>query len=78
MKITILSLCLYVLLAQNLYAQPPANMGYTLLFEENFVGNKLNEDMWQYRTGRRTGFGYMDGLNLKENVYVKDSALHVV
>lgn len=65
-----------VIALQNTFAQAPK--GYTLLFEENFVGNKLNEDMWQYRTGRRTGFGYMDGLNLKENVYVKDSALHVV
>jgi hypothetical protein len=65
-----------VMALQNTFAQAPK--GYTLLFEENFVGSKLNEDMWQYRTGRRTGFGYMDGLNLKENVYVKDSALHVV
>ena len=51
--------------------------GFQLLFEDHFVGNTLNERDWQYRTGRRTGMGYMDGLNLKENVFVKDSALHI-
>lgn len=71
-----LSLCFcLVIISQNIFAQAPK--GYTLLFEENFVGDKLNEEIWEYRTGRRTGFGYMDGLNLKENVYLKDSALHV-
>ncbi len=70
-------LCFGVIITlQNIFAQAPK--GYTLLFEENFVGNKLNEDMWEYRTGRRTGMGYMNGLNLKENVYIKDSALHIV
>ena len=51
--------------------------GFQLLYEDHFVGNTLNERDWQYRTGRRTGMGYMDGLNLKENVFVKDSALHI-
>jgi hypothetical protein len=50
---------------------------FQLLYEDNFIGDNLNERDWQYRTGRRTGMGYMDGLNLKENVYVKDSALHI-
>jgi len=50
---------------------------YVLLYEENFAGNQLNLKDWQYRTGRRTGMGYMDGLNLEQNVYVKDSALHI-
>lgn len=59
-------------------AQPPANKGYTLLFSEDFAGNHLNEANWRYRIDRRTGYGYMDGLNRQENVYVKDSALHVV
>lgn len=72
-----LSLCFcFVITLQNVFAQAPK--GYTLLFEENFAANKLNEDVWEFRTGRRTGMGYMDGLNLKENVYLKDSALHVV
>ncbi len=66
----------FVIILQNAIAQAPK--GYSLLFEENFIGNKLNEDIWKYRIDRRTGFGYMDGLNLKENAYVKDSALHVV
>lgn len=50
---------------------------FQLLYEDNFSGKTLNENDWQYRTGRRTGMGYMDGLNLKQNVYVKDSALHI-
>ncbi len=50
---------------------------YVLLYEDNFSGNQLNLKDWQYRTGRRTGMGYMDGLNLEQNVYVKDSALHI-
>lgn len=59
-------------------AQPPSAKGYTLLFDESFKGNKLNENDWRYRIDRRTGFGYMDGLNRKENVYVKDGALHII
>ncbi len=51
--------------------------GFQLLYEDHFVGNALNERDWQFRSGRRTGMGYMDGLNLKENVFVKDSALHI-
>lgn len=51
---------------------------FQLLYEENFSDSALNENDWQYRTGRRTGMGYMDGLNLKQNVYLKDSALHIV
>ena len=60
---------------------PPAALpgqGYVLLYEENFAGDKLNLNDWQYRTGRRTGMGYMDGLNLEKNVYLKDSALHII
>ena len=52
--------------------------GYVQLYEDNFSGPALNLKDWQYRTGRRTGMGYMDGLNLPENVYLKDSALHIV
>jgi hypothetical protein len=52
--------------------------GYVQLYEDNFSGPTLNLKDWQYRTGRRTGMGYMDGLNLSENVYQKDSALHIV
>lgn len=67
-----------VFVLQVSFAQPPAGKGYTLLFDESFKGNHLNEQDWRYRIDRRTGFGYMDGLNRKENVFVKDGALHVV
>lgn len=60
------------------YAQPPMNKGYVLLFDESFSGKTLNSEHWRYRMDRRTGYGYMDGLNRKENVYLNDSALHVV
>jgi hypothetical protein len=50
---------------------------YELLYADYFSGDTLNQKDWQYRTGRRTGMGYMDGLNLPQNVYVKDSALHI-
>lgn len=69
---------LLIFIFQAVFAQPPADKGYTLLFDESFKGNRLNEQDWRYRIDRRTGFGYMDGLNRKENVFVKDGALHVV
>jgi hypothetical protein len=50
---------------------------YELLYAEHFPGDTLNLKDWQYRTGRRTGMGYMDGLNLPQNVYVRDSALYI-
>lgn len=71
---------LLILFAQHslCMAQHPAGKGYVLLFEENFTGDSVDLKHWRYRIDRRTGYGYMDGLNRKENVYVKDSALHVV
>lgn len=79
MKVSLLYVMMLLCgVCQPLNAQPPANKGYTLLFSEDFAGNSVNETNWRYRIDRRTGYGYMDGLNLKENVYVKDSALHVV
>jgi beta-glucanase (GH16 family) len=57
-------------------AVPPANKGYKLLFDESFVGDTLNTNNWYYRIGPRTGTG-IDGLNLKENVFVKDGTLHI-
>ncbi len=77
MKRLIFSILLFFV-SQCIFAQPPAGKGYTLLFDESFKGNHLNEQDWRYRIDRRTGFGYMDGLNRKENVFVKDGALHVV
>lgn len=63
-------------IAQSVKSQPPSK-DYQLLFEDNFVGTNLNESDWNYRLGPRTGTG-INGLNLKENVYVADSALHIV
>lgn len=77
MRFLFSSLICFVLL-NGLHAQPPAGKGYELLFDESFKGGKLNENDWRYRIDRRTGFGYMDGLNRKENVMVKDGALHMV
>lgn len=67
-----------LVVVQLVYAQPPANKGYKLLFNESFSGDSVNEAHWRYRLDRRTGYGYMNGLNIKEAVYVKDSALHIV
>lgn len=78
MKEIIPIICLLILSYFSSIAQPPSNKGYRLLLNESFEGDTLNTTLWNYRLGRRTGFGYMDGLNLKEAVYVKDSALHVI
>lgn len=67
--------CLILISAVN--AGPPANKGYTLLFDESFTDDTLNTSNWHYRIGTRTGLG-IDGLNLKENVYIKDGILHIV
>lgn len=55
-------------------AQPPSKE-YKLVYEDNFDGNSLDTVAWRYRIDRRTGFGYMDGLNRAENVRVKDGML---
>ena len=49
----------------NVFAQVPQNKGYKLIYEENFDGDTLNTQDWYYREGRRTGGGYINGLNLK-------------
>ena len=56
-------------------AAPPEGQGYQLLYADEFDGDKLNLNDWYYREGRRTGGGYINGLNLKENVYLKDGKL---
>jgi len=77
-KILFAFLLLCFSIINSINAQPPANKGYQLLLNENFAGDTLNTDLWRYRIDRRTGFGYMNGLNIKDAVYVNDSALHVV
>lgn len=59
-----------------LNADAPANKGYVLLFDESFQGDTVNTNNWYYRLGPRTGTG-IDGLNLKENVFIKDGVLHI-
>jgi hypothetical protein len=56
-------------------AQPPGK-NYQLLYEENFKGNHLNEDDWEYRLGKRSGIN-ISGLNRKENVFIENDALHI-
>jgi len=62
----------------HICAAPPAGKGYKLIYEEAFRGDTLNTNDWIYREGRREGLGWVDGLNCKENVYVKDGLLHIV
>jgi len=57
-------------------AQPPS-ADYKLLFEDNFTGEKVNEKHWSFRIGSRTGAN-IESWNAKENVYQKDSGLHIV
>lgn len=78
MKKSILFSFLFFLFIQyTIHADPPANKGYVLVFNESFLGDSLNTGNWIYRVGRRTGTS-INGLNLQANVYVKDSALHIV
>jgi len=70
--LTIMTLTFVV---QAVKSQPPSKE-YQLLYEDNFAATKINESDWNYRLGPRTGVG-IDGLNLKENVYLADSALHI-
>jgi hypothetical protein len=61
-------------------ATPPPREGYTLVFEDNFDGTRLDENAWLYRLGRRGGeanFSGIDGFNRRENVRVADGLLRV-
>lgn len=49
---------------------PQGFKDYQLLFEDEFDGDKLNENVWKYRLDERLG-----GYNLAENVSVKDGRL---
>ena len=74
---TLFFIMLCLIFTSTVKADPPANKGYTLLFDESFIDDTLNTNNWYYRIGPRTGTG-INGLNLQENVYVKDSMLHIV
>ena len=55
-------------------AAPPSR-DYELMFEDNFDGGQLNEATWAYREGPRTSGTWINGLNRKENVFLKDGNL---
>lgn len=74
-RISIFILCMFVTVLAK--ADPPTSKGYVLLFDESFQGDTLNTNNWYYRIGPRTGTG-IDGLNLQENVSVKDGVLHII
>ncbi|MBR3942968.1 MAG: family 16 glycosylhydrolase [Clostridia bacterium] len=53
----------------SVYANVP-NENYVLVFADEFEGDALNENVWNYRTGERLG-----GMNRPENVEIKDGKL---
>lgn len=77
MKRTITICLFYILFIVKVTAQPPAGEGYQLVFEDNFDGDSVNTAYWHYREGRRTAGTYINGMNLKENVRVKDGILYI-
>lgn len=65
--------------SEDAWAKPP-NDDYKLVFEDDFDGQKVNEDAWCYRIDRRggpDGDGFINGLNRRENVSIGDGMLHV-
>jgi len=58
-----------------LSAQAPA--GYTLLYQDKFDGNHVNEKDWVFRVDRRQLGTWVNGLDRAENVSVHDGALHI-
>lgn len=74
----IMALCLAAMFPlAEIAAQPPAGKGYQLLFEDNFDGDSVNTAHWHFREGRRTAGTYINGLNFKENVRVRDGILYM-
>lgn len=75
-KNLILIIAIILLCLGQTWAQPPSK-DYKLVFEDNFDGEVLDTTVWRYRLDRRTGMGYMDGLNLAKNVRLKDGKLYI-
>ena len=57
----------------SIYAAPPSS-DYELIYSDEFT-NAVNEAMWNYREGRRTMGTWINAMNLKENVTIKDGNL---
>ena len=68
-----LILALTVSLTSLIQAAPPSS-DYELIYSDEFT-NGVNEAMWNYREGRRTMGTWINAMNLKENVTVKDGNL---
>lgn len=68
-----LILALTFSLASFIHAAPPSS-DYELIYSDEFT-NGVNEAMWSYREGRRTMGTWINAMNLKENVSVKDGNL---
>lgn len=60
-------------------AAPPE--GFTLVYADEFSGTSVDESAWAYRLGRRGGedpaAGWINALNLKENVSVSDGMMRI-
>jgi len=61
--------------AQSAAGAPPA-ADYELLFADEFSGDRVSEQDWNFRTGLRTGTG-INGLNLAANVAVNGGHLAI-
>lgn len=74
MKKIIVICCIFVLLLGiNVMAEPPRE-GYSLVFSDEFDGNALNREVWNYRDGSYLSRG---GRNDEKMVTVSNGELHI-
>lgn len=76
LRLPLLAALLLMVATPRLSAQAPA--GYTLLFEDNFDGNHVNEQDWSYRVDHRKVGSWVDGWDRRDNVSEHDGALHII
>ena len=74
MKKIIIFCCIFVLLLGITAMAEPPREGYTLVFSDEFEGDKLNTDVWGYRDGSSLTRG---GRNDENMVTVSDGKLHI-
>lgn len=72
-RLAVLLLTLNVSEVSSVIATPPSS-DYELIYSDEFT-NAVDEAMWSYREGRRTMGTWINALNLKGNVTVKDGNL---